>query len=151
MAQNLDTMIRSFATTKIGGKYNFPQFKAEKETLLNRKAICEELVKISEDSGCPLSFLVYFAVSKQAHRPTNFEKEYVKFNKDKALAIIAMAKEFSAFHGMKKPNDKAYHGICAYYERCDADFDNFMVALKKMTPCKKFATAKDIYRLLGGK
>lgn len=151
MAQKnaLDTLIRTIATTKIGGKYNLAQYKEEKERLLHRKEICESLVNLSTEHNIPLSFLVYFAVDKQSHRPCNFEQNYVKFNADKAIAIIAMAKEFALHHGYKKPNDKVYHACTAYYERHNTDFDIFKSIVDAMTPNKKWCTAKSILIGLG--
>lgn len=146
---SLDSIIRAAATSKIAPKYNLPQYKEEKERLLNRKNICGELVSLADEHNVPMSFLVYFAVSKQSHRPTNFEKDFAKFNKDKALAIIRMAQAFGKYHGYKKPSDKVYHALCAYYERCTTSYTRFLNELRHMTVNNKFPTAKAIMQAMG--
>ena len=146
---SLASIIRSAATAKIAAKYNLAQYKEEKERMELRKKICGELVEIADEHKIPLSFLVYISVDKQSHRPINFEKNFHKFNRDKALAIIGMAKTFGEYHGYKKPSDKVYHALCAYYERCTTSRARFLNTLRHMTVNNKFPTAKAIMVAMG--
>lgn len=145
----LETLIRLAAVNKIPSKYNLAQFKADKERMALHKRICADLVRIADEHKVPLTYLVYFSVSKEAHRIVNFNKGYAKFDEDKAVAIIRMAKEFAAHNGMRTPNDRVYHAMTAFYERCSTDHDVFAARLETMTPTLKFNLVKDICHALG--
>jgi hypothetical protein len=145
MKNKLETLVRSYALAPIDETLD-----AETIAKANRhKEICAELVKLSDEHKVPMSFLVYFAVNKTAHKEAEFNKGYSKFDRDKALRIIEMAREFAAYHGMNKPNDKAYHAMTAFYERKSQSLDDFKAALAKMKPNKNYATARSICQLMG--
>lgn len=145
----LETLIRLAAVNKIPSKYNLAQFKEDKERMALHKRICADVVRIADENKVPFSFLVYFAISKEAHKVSTFNKGYTKFDEDKAVAIIRMAKEFAAHNGMRTPSDRVYHAMTAFYERCSTDHDVFAARLATMTPTLKFNLVKDICHALG--
>ena len=118
--------------------------EANKDARELHKTICTELMQVSKEHDVPMSFLVYFMVSKEAHKEATFNQGYKKMDKEKALAIIKMAKAFAAFHGYNKPNDKVYHAMTAYYERKSKDYAEFEETLKAMAPNKKWSTTRSI-------
>lgn len=146
----LKEIVVMHANEKINGKYNLPQYKAEREALKKRKEVCQSLIALMDKTKLPITLLVYVAVDKQSHRPQNFEKNYHRFNESKAEAIIKMAQSFAAHHGYKSINDKVMHGVCAYYERVNSDYDVFETLLNSMEQNNAFPTAKAVYLALGG-
>ena len=140
----LDDMVRMAASTPISDVAD-----VEKRQL--HKDICTKLVEVSDREQVPMSFLVYFMVSKEAHKQSTFDKGYTKCDETKAAAVIKMSKAFAEFHGYGKPSDKVYHAMTAFYERKSQDYAEFEKILSTMTPNKKWATTKSICTAMGMK
>lgn len=147
---SLDVLVRLAASNKIPTKYNLAQFKEDKARMVLHKQICEDVVRIADENKVPITYLVYFMVGKDCHKVSTFNKGYVSCNPIKAMAIIRMAKEFAAHHGYKKPTDRVYHAMTAFYERVSTDYDVFAARLAAMQPNHNFTLVKDIYKAMGG-
>lgn len=94
--------------------------------------ICVKLKHISEvHNNFPLTLLVYFAVSTQAHRQYVFEKGYTSINEKKAEKILKWLEKFA-----KKAKNPSYatcsnvaHAFAKFYDtfsKQDKDFNKAM-------------------------
>ena len=90
---SLDTRVRLVAENE-GGKgvkmpvwFNLPQHKELRKKHID---ICKGLVALSvANDNYPITYLVYFAVGKNAHRKEVFEDGYTKFDEKKAEKIFS--------------------------------------------------------------
>ena len=88
---SLDTRVRLVAENE-GGKgvkmpvwFNLPQHKELRQQHID---ICKGLVALSvANDNYPITYLVYFAVGKNAHRKEVFEDGYTRFDEKKAEKI----------------------------------------------------------------
>lgn len=75
----------------------------------------------------PMSFLVYFAVGKDAHKEGTLRKGYTRFDEKKAKEILRMLKYWGTYN--ENPNlsrnDKVVHAITKYYERVSPKIADF--------------------------
>ena len=141
--------LKEFVESVANGRLSANMTLEERVAKTQRIEIAREMLAISEKHNVPISYIAYIAVSKESHKVQNLDKSLTKFNKDKALAIIAWSKEFGAKHGYKVVNDKIYHAVCAFYERKSNDHNDFKAALDRMEVNSNFATAKEICKALG--
>lgn len=135
---SLDTRVRLVAENN-GGKgvkmpvwFNLPQHKALRQQHID---ICKGLVALSEANGnYPITYLVYFAVGKNAHRKEVFEDGYTKFNEKKAEKIFSWLKLFAKYHKNEKlfRNPNVAHALCRYYDKFSTKTKDFEVAMKSM-------------------
>ena len=91
-----------------------------KWTRKQRLAICKELVALADKhNGYPITYLVYFAVGKNAHRNNVFDKGYKKIDLQKANRIFMWLNQYAKHEGDPSVARDANvaHALTAYYER----------------------------------
>ena len=135
---SLDTRVRLVAENN-GGKgvkmpkwFTLPQNKARRQQHID---ICKELNNLSVANGnYPITYLVYFAVGKNAHRKEVFENGYTKFDKNKAEKIFSWLKIAAKYHKNDKlfRNPNAAHALCRFYDKFSTKTSDFKAALGKM-------------------
>ena len=135
---SLDTRVRLVAENE-GGKgvkmpawFNLPQHKALRQQHID---ICKGLVALSEANGnYPITYLVYFAVGKNAHRKEVFEDGYDKFDEKKAEKIFSWLKLFAKYHKNDKlfRNPNVAHALCRFYDKFSTKTKDFKAAMELM-------------------
>ena len=135
---SLDTRVRLVAENN-GGKgvkmpvwFNLPQHKALRQQHID---ICKGLVALSEANGnYPITYLVYFAVGKNAHRKEVFEDGYTKFDEKKAEKIFSWLKLFAKYHKNEKlfRNPNVAHALCRFYDKFSTKTKDFKAAMELM-------------------
>ena len=135
---SLDTRVRLVAENN-GGKgvkmpvwFNLPQHKALRQQHID---ICKKLVELSAANGnYPITYLVYFAVGKNAHRKEVFEDGYTKIDEKKAEKIFSWLKIASKYHKNDKlfRNPNAAHALCRFYDKFSTKTKDFKAALERM-------------------
>jgi len=134
----LETRVRMVSENN-GGKgvkmpawFILPQHKALRQQHID---VCKALTALSEKYGnYPITYLVYFAVGKNAHRKEVFEDGYTKFNEKKAEKIFSWLKMFAKYHKNEKlfRNPNVAHALCRYYDKFSTKTKDFEVAMKSM-------------------
>ena len=135
---SLDTRVRLVAENN-GGKgvkmpvwFNLPQHKALRQQHID---ICKGLVALSVANGnYPITYLVYFAVGKNAHRKEVFEDGYTKFDEKKAEKIFSWLKLFAKYHKNEKlfRNPNVAHALCRFYDKFSTKTKDFKAAMESM-------------------
>jgi hypothetical protein len=135
---SLDTRVRLVAENN-GGKgvkmpvwFNLPQHKALRQQHID---ICKGLVALSVANGnYPITYLVYFAVGKNAHRKEVFEDGYTKFDEKKAEKIFSWLKLFAKYHKNDKlfRNPNVAHALCRFYDKFSTKTKDFKAAMELM-------------------
>jgi hypothetical protein len=135
---SLDTRVRLVAENN-GGKgvkmpvwFNLPQHKALRQQHID---ICKKLVELSVANGnYPITYLVYFAVGKNAHRKEVFEDGYTKIDEKKAEKIFSWLKIAAKYHKNDKlfRNPNAAHALCRFYDKFSTKTKDFKAALERM-------------------
>jgi len=135
---SLDTRVRLVAENE-GGKgvkmpvwFILPQHKALRQLHID---ICKKLVELSEANGnYPITYLVYFAVGKNAHRKEVFEDGYTKIDEKKAEKIFSWLKIAAKYHKNEKlfRNPNAAHALCRFYDKFSTKTKDFKAALERM-------------------
>ena len=135
---SLDTRVRLVAENE-GGKgvkmpawFNLPQHKALRQQHID---ICKGLVALSVANGnYPITYLVYFAVGKNAHRKEVFEDGYTKFDEKKAEKIFSWLKLFAKYHKNDKlfRNPNVAHALCRFYDKFSTKTKDFKAAMELM-------------------
>jgi len=135
---SLDTRVRLVAENE-GGKgvkmpvwFNLPQHKALRQQHID---ICKKLVELSAANGnYPITYLVYFAVGKNAHRKEVFEDGYTKFDEKKAEKIFSWLKMFAKYHKNDKlfRNPNVAHALCRFYDKFSTKTKDFKAAMELM-------------------
>ena len=135
---SLDARIRAIAESgKAKGmpnKFNLPN---NKEKRLLHIDICKQLAALSDENGkYPMSQLVYFAISKNAHRIYVFENGYEVFNEKKAKTILSWLKLFAKHNNNPKlfRNGDLAHALCRFYDKYSTKTKDFKAALSDYTP-----------------
>lgn len=138
---SLDARVRAIAESgKAKGmpnKFNLPN---NKENRLLHIDICKKLAELSDENGkYPMSQLVYFAISKNAHRTYVFEDGYKTFNEKKAKTILSWLKLFAKHNNNPKlfRNGNLAHAICRFYDKYSTKTKDFKAALSDYTPNPK--------------
>ena len=135
---SLDTRVRAIAETESGKGvkmpvwFNLPQHK---ELRMQHIDICKKLVALSVANGnYPITYLVYFAVGKNAHRKEVFEDGYTKIDEKKAEKIFSWLKMFAKYHKNEKMfrNPNVAHALCRYYDKFSSKTKDFEAAMKSM-------------------
>ena len=132
---SLDTRVRLVAENE-GGKgvkmpawFNLPQHKALRQQHID---ICKGLVALSVANGnYPITYLVYFAVGKNAHRKEVFEDGYTNINEKKAETIFNWLTLFAKHHKNEKlfKNPNVAHALCRFYDKYSTKTKDFKAAL----------------------
>jgi hypothetical protein len=135
---SLDTRVRLVAENN-GGKgvkmpkwFTLPQHKARRQQHID---ICKKLVDLSVANGnYPITYLVYFAVGKNAHRKEVFEDGYTKIDEKKAEKIFSWLKIVAKYHKNEKlfRNPNAAHALCRFYDKFSTKTKDFKAALERM-------------------
>ena len=135
---SLDTRVRLVAENE-GGKgvkmpvwFILPQHKALRQQHID---ICKKLVELSVANGnYPITYLVYFAVGKNAHRKEVFEDGYTKFDEKKAEKIFSWLKIFAKYHKNEKlfRNPNVAHALCRFYDKFSTKTKDFKAAMELM-------------------
>ena len=135
---SLDTRVRLVAENE-GGKgvkmrvwFTLPQHKALRQQHID---ICKGLVALSAANGnYPITYLVYFAVGKNAHRKEVFEDGYTKFDEKKAEKIFSWLKLFAKYHKNEKlfRNPNVAHALCRFYDKFSTKTKDFKAAMELM-------------------
>ena len=135
---SLDTRVRLVAENE-GGKgvkmpawFNLPQHKALRQQHID---ICKGLVALSVANGnYPITYLVYFAVGKNAHRKEVFEDGYTRFDEKKAEKIFSWLKLFAKYHKNAKlfRNPNVAHALCRFYDKFSTKTKDFKAAMELM-------------------
>lgn len=135
---SLDTRVRLVAENN-GGKgvkmpvwFNLPQHKALRQQHID---ICKGLEALSvAHNNYPITYLVYFAVGKNAHRKEVFEDGYAKFDEKKAEKIFSWLKMFAKYHKNEKlfRNPNVAHALCRFYDKFSTKTKDFKAAMELM-------------------
>lgn len=135
---SLDTRVRLVAENE-GGKgvkmpvwFNLPQHKALRQQHID---ICKALVELSVANGnYPITYLVYFAVGKNAHRKEVFEDGYTTIDVKKAETIFKWLKMFAKYHKNEKMfrNPNVAHALCRFYDKFSTKLKDFKAAMESM-------------------
>lgn len=154
---SLDTRVRAIAESGSGKGVKMPKWftvPQNKERRALHISICEALAKLSTNNGnYPITYLVYFAVGKNAHRKEVFENGYTKINESKAEKIFSWLRLFAKHHKNEKffRNANVAHAICAYYDKVSTKTKDFSAALKGMesNASLKIKNANGVMKALG--
>jgi len=135
---SLDTRVRMVAEND-GGKgvkmpvwFNLPQHKALRQQHID---VCKALTALSVANGnYPITYLVYFAVGKNAHRKEVFEDGYTKIDEKKAEKIFSWLKLFAKYHKNDKlfRNPNVAHALCRFYDKFSTKTKDFKAAMESM-------------------
>lgn len=148
--KTLGEWIREVATSKIPSRFNLTQFKEQKEKYIVHKNICENIIKIHEETKCPIGYILY-AIGKDYHKMVVFKQMYTKFDENRVRAVIDMAKAFAEHCAMKCYTDRMFHACDKIYSQHTTDVEEFKWVLEHNLDKgkKKFASVKDIMCQLG--
>ena len=112
--------------------FTLPQNKEKRALHIN---ICKKLVELSEKYGnYPITYLVYFAIGKNAHRTHVFLGGYDTINETKAEKIFSWLKLFAKYHKNEKlfKNPNVAHALCKFYDKYSTKTKDFKAALENM-------------------
>ena len=101
---SLDARVRAIAESGKGkgmpNWFNLPQNKDKRVTHIE---VCTKLAELSKKyDNYPITYLVYFAVGKNAHRIPTFLSGYTKIDETKAEKIFSWLKLFAKYHKNEK-------------------------------------------------
>ena len=151
----LDARVRKIAESGSGKGcgmekwFNLPQYKEMRALHIE---ICKKLVELSnKNGGYPITYLVYFAVGKNAHRVPVFAHGYEKIDEKKAETIFSWLHLFAKHNNNPKlfNNPNIAHALCRFYDKYSTKTKDFREALKKFTPNPKVADFKTAASGLG--
>jgi hypothetical protein len=112
--------------------FTLPQNKEKRALHIN---ICKKLVELSEKYGnYPITYLVYFAIGKNAHRTHVFLGGYETINEAKAEKIFSWLVLFAMYHKNEKlfKNPNVAHALCKFYDKVSTKTKDFKAALNTM-------------------
>lgn len=151
---SLEYKVRSNAEGKmIAKKLLVPQAKERKAAHI---AVCKKLVELSDKHGqYPITYLVYFAVGKNAHRNEVIDNGYSTIDTNKAetilnwLHIVANAN----MNGKIVRNANLAHVLCKYYDKVSKETTDFEKVAKKIKADRngKLGNFKEIAESIGFK
>jgi hypothetical protein len=153
----LDARVRKIAENGSGkgiGMPNWFSLPQNKDKRLLHIDICKKLAEMSNKYGnYPITYLVYFAVGKNAHRVCTFLGGYDKFNEKKAETIFSWLKLFAKYHKNEKlfKNPNVAHALCRFYDKYSTKTKDFKAAMESMecNPKINVKNAKAIVEGLG--
>lgn len=140
------------------GKYNFVK---DKEVRVRHHNVCKELQSFADESGFPLTILVYVGIGGDAHKPCVFDKGYKKFDADRTKRVIKLANIFGDHFNLSptsRHNANLIHAICRYDDLfANSGKVGFFRSCVNSLPkpngkfkIAQFRTAKDIGRFIFG-
>lgn len=131
----LDARVRAIAESGKGkGMPNWFNLPQNKEKRMLHIDICKKLAELSKNNGnYPITYLVYFAVGKNAHRLITFLGGYTKIDEKKANKIFSWLKLVAKHYGNKKlfGNPNVAHALCRFYDKYSTKTADFKAALEK--------------------
>ena len=134
--KSLDTRVRDIAESGKGkGMPNWFNLPQNKEKRLLHIDICKKLTALSVANGnYPITYLVYFAIGKNAHRLPTFLGGYTAIDEKKAEKIFSWLKLFAKFHKNEKlfRNPNVAHALCRFYDKFSTKTKDFKAALEGM-------------------
>ena len=137
----LEMRVRAIAESGKGkGMPNWFNLPQNKENRLLHIDICKKLTALSDEfGGYPITYLVYFAVGKNAHRLPTFLGGYTKFDEKKAKKILSWLKLFAKHNKNEKlfRNANLAHALCRFYDKYSTKTEDFKAALAKYEPNPK--------------
>ena len=149
----LDARVRAIAESgkAVGMPKGFttPQNKEKRMTHIE---VCKKLAEISNNNGnYPITYLVYFAVGKNAHRIPVFLNGYTSIDEKKAKTIMSWLKLFAKHNGNPKlfRNTDVSHAICRFYDTFSKKTKDFKAALEKYPQSEKVTDFKEVAEGLG--
>jgi len=151
----IDSRVRSIAESGSGKGLNMPkwftlpQFKAKRLLHID---ICKKLAALSNKYGnYPITYLVYFAVGKNAHRLPTFLGGYEKIDEKKAETIFSWLKLFAKHNKNEKlfRNPNLAHALCRFYDKYSTKTKDFKAALEKYEPNPKVTNFTAVAEGLG--
>lgn len=138
---SLDTRVRAIAESGKGkGMPNWFNLPQNKENRLLHIDICKKLTALSvANDNYPITYLVYFAVGKNAHRLPTFLSGYTTFNEKKAETIFKWLKMFAKYHGNNKffRNPNVAHALCKFYDKVSTKTKDFKATMGNTAPNPK--------------
>jgi hypothetical protein len=151
----LDARVRKVAETNSGKGvgmekwFNLPQYKKMRVLHID---ICKKLVELSnKNEGYPITYLVYFAVGKNAHRIEVFQHGYERIDEKKAETILNWLHIFAKHNNNPKlfRNPNLAHVLCRYYDKYSEKTKDFRALLKNYAPNPKVKDFKTLASALG--
>ena len=133
----IDARVRSIAESGSGkgvgmpNWFTLPQHKADRVLHID---ICKKLTELSNKYGnYPITYLVYFAVGKNAHRLPVFLTGYKQIDEKKSETIFSWLKLFAKYHKNEKlfKNPNVAHALCRFYDKYSTKTKDFKAALEK--------------------
>jgi len=138
--KTIDARVRQIAESGNGkgvGMPNWFSLPQNKDKRVLHIDICKKLTELSNKYGnYPITYLVYFAVGKNAHRVPTFLSGYDKIDEKKAETIFSWLKLFAKHHGNEKlfKNPNVAHALCRFYDKYSTKTKDFKAALEKSEP-----------------
>lgn len=109
--------------------FTLPQNKDKRDLHIS---ICQKLAELSKaHDNYPITYLVYFAVGKNAHRLCTFLGGYDKIDEKKAETIFNWLSLFAKHHKNEKlfKNPNVAHALCRFYDKYSTKTKDFKAAL----------------------
>ena len=132
----IDARVRSIAESGSGKGvgmpkwFTLPQNKDKRDLHIG---ICKKLTELSNaHNNYPITYLVYFAVGKNAHRLCTFLAGYTKIDEKKAETIFKWLTMFAKYHKNEKlvRNPNVAHALCRFYDKYSTKTKDFKAALE---------------------
>lgn len=146
--KSLATLIAEECALNVG-RFNLIHDAEKKAKRLAHHNACKALQAFSEESGLPVTILVYVGVGTNAHRPCVFEQGYKSFNEARTRKVVNMAKVFAKHMG--KPNlvhnANLIHALSRYESQGNKskEFSTIVKNLDKASfDIRNFKNAKEI-------
>ena len=134
--KSLDARVRAIGESGKGkGMPNWFNLPQNKEKRILHIDICKKLTELSNaNENYPITYLVYFAVGKNAHRTHVFLSGYTKFNEKKAETIFKWLRMFAKYHKNDKlfRNPNVAHALCRFYDKFSTKTKDFKAAMTLM-------------------
>ena len=134
--KSLDTRVRAIGESGRGvGMPNWFNLSQNKDKRALHIDICKKLTELSVANGnYPITYLVYFAVGKNAHRLPTFLSGYTKIDEKKAEKIFSWLKLFAKYHKNDKlfRNPNVAHALCRFYDKFSTKTKDFKAAMESM-------------------
>lgn len=151
--KTLDMRVRAIAEAGKGvGMPNWFNLAQNKEKRAIHIDICKKLAELSDKNNkYPITYLVYFAVGKNAHRLPTFLGGYTKIDEKKAEKIFSWLKLFAKHNKNERlfRNPNLAHALCRFYDRYSTKTKDFKEALEKYAPNPKVIDFKTVANGLG--
>ena len=109
--------------------FTLPQNKDKRDLHID---ICKKLAELSNaHEKYPITYRVYFAVGKNAHRLCTFLGGYEKIDEKKAETIFKWLTLFAKHHKNEKlfKNPNVAHALCRFYDKYSTKTKDFKAAL----------------------